>query len=149
IFRATLGHPGIIRRILALFRYEYRRGFQDISAMLRFLVSPGFRDAMQGSRALSWIIKRRFSQDETRFLRKALCEMDPQSTFPVDMNNETVAQIVRDFKHSGLVTQTDNVVGGRLQFAAPLVRVMLGQRLFTAPASLSELPKADDFMEFL
>ncbi|CAG8559314.1 4284_t:CDS:2, partial [Paraglomus occultum] len=35
------------------------------------------------------------------------------------------------------------------QFAAPLVRVILGQRLFTAPATLSNLPKANDFENFL
>lgn len=114
--------------------------------MLRFLVSLSFQDAIQETRALNWIKKRKFSQDDIQFLRKALNAMDRQSTFPVEGYDKITKQIVIDFKRSGLVTQA---VSGRLQFAAPLARIILGQCLFTAPVSLSKLPKADDFVKFL
>jgi hypothetical protein len=148
VYNITLGHPGLIRQTLSFLRFQYRRGIRDISGMLRCLVSPDFRDAIKESRALCWIKERQFDQNETRFLRNALYRMDSKSTFPIDTDNETVSLIISNFKHSGLVTQAGN--GSRnLQFAAPLVRVILGQHLFTAPATLSNLPKADDFENFL
>ena len=42
--------------------------------------------------------------------REALCQMDPQSTFPIDANNSIINKIIEDFKHCGIVTQTVNDV---------------------------------------
>ncbi|PFH49974.1 hypothetical protein AMATHDRAFT_48311 [Amanita thiersii Skay4041] len=72
IFGTTLGHPGIIRQILTLLRHQCQQGLHGTPAMLQYLVSPGFQNAMQGSSSLSWIATRRFSKDEAKSLHDAL-----------------------------------------------------------------------------
>ena len=70
--------------------------------------------------------------------------MDPRSTLSADTDNADVSQIVQDFIYCGIATPTDE--GSRLQFAVPMVRIILAHRLFTGP---SDLPRAQDFESFL
>jgi len=151
IFNITLGHPGITREALDFLRDRYRRGVRDAPGMLRLLVSPAFRNSMQETRALRWLTQD-FTQEQEQFLRKALYQMGSESSFPIDTwTNSTVTKIIKDFKHCGILTDTitaDNNPEGStlLQFAVPLVRVILGQRLFTSSQALRT---AENFEEFL
>ena len=70
--------------------------------------------------------------------------MDSSSTFPINKSNADVLQIVQDFTCCGIVTQTHNE--SRPQFAAPMVRITLTNRLFTEPCDLF---RAQDFEHFL
>ena len=85
------------------------------------------------------------------FLRRALYLMD-SSTFPVDTGGvilgASTSQVFRKSTHSGLITPTSER-SERLHFAAPLVRVVLGQHLFSAPSNLGKLPRAQAFDKFL
>ncbi|CAG8680620.1 6335_t:CDS:1, partial [Paraglomus brasilianum] len=57
------------------------------------------------------------------------------------------ADIATRLIHHGIIT---HVAGECMQFAAPIMRIMLGQRLFYAPASLClKLPAARNFEDFL
>src|SRR6185295_4600775 len=58
IFNITLGHPGLVRQTLNLLRLQYRHGLRDVPGMLRYLVSPDYRNAIKQSRALLWVNER-------------------------------------------------------------------------------------------
>ena len=119
--------------------------YQEI---LRYLISPTFRNEIQRSRVFDLINRRKSNQNETQFLREALYRMDSDSTFCMDIGNPHRFDLAGRFKRSGIITQAGNE-NGHLQFTTPLVRVILGQLLFTASLALNNLPKVDDFEEFL
>src|SRR5262249_22266065 len=104
--------------------------------------------AIMATRAFMWLrgLKKQMTVEDFKFLRAALEDIDSTSTFPVNVNVDT-AEIVDKYQRSGLVTRVGHSRTGRLQFAAPLVRVILGQNLYTAPLNLSRAQ--DDFDEFL
>src|SRR5205085_2759465 len=71
--------------------------------------------------------------------------IDSASVFTVDTDD---LQIVRKYQRSGLVTQARNINDDyHLQFAAPLVRIILGRLLYNAPLNVERSP--DDFDMFL
>lgn len=83
IFNITLEHPGFVRLTFYKLHVEYRRGLTGAPETLRYLLSAEYRDSVQDSRAIGWVCQREFDKDETKFLRRALYEMDSTSTLPV------------------------------------------------------------------
>ncbi|CAG8648725.1 10516_t:CDS:10, partial [Ambispora leptoticha] len=149
IFSATHGHAGIIRRMLDFLGGQYRRGLRRQNEMLRYLVSPGFRNAIENTRAFNWLREWKPAREEVLFLRQALYEMDFESTFPENAADTTTVDIITRFKRSGLVTHSGPPDSGRLQFGAPLMRIVIAQRLFSMPLSLRNQPRMSDFNDFL
>ncbi|RUP45803.1 hypothetical protein BC936DRAFT_147715 [Jimgerdemannia flammicorona] len=143
VFNATRGHPGLVRLTLQCLRRESRRSVETLT----YLASPGYWNAIRETRALGFLKQLELSAVEEKFLRDALCSVDPDSTFIPKMNIEPTMSIIENFLYSGLITYADK---GGMQFPAPLVRVILGQRLYSAPMSISnEQDKAIDFTSFL
>jgi len=85
------------------------------------------------------------TNDNVEFLRNAYHQVDSDSTFTIDSNNTQTYNAAQKFKRSGLITEAWG--GSRMQFAAPLMRVVLGSKLFTAHISLTR--SANDFDTFL
>lgn len=114
--------------------------------MNHFLVSPSYRGLLhQSSRSFYWMQSWVPDADEAEVLRHALFSPDP--TFTIDMDSPKSADIVTRLIHHGIIT---HAAGERMQFAAPIMCIMLGQRLFYALASLrSKLPAARNFEDFL
>ncbi|PFH46587.1 hypothetical protein AMATHDRAFT_7629 [Amanita thiersii Skay4041] len=120
IFNSTLGHPGVVTEILKLLHHAHQ--------------SAGHHAQ------LHWITTRQFSRNEVQFLRDSFYKIDEEYTFPADLSDPIIEPIVRDFERSGIVTQSDTVIG-HLQFAAPLVHAILLRRLFGYPSIVpTDLP---------
>src|SRR5207245_1053867 len=98
IFSATHGHAGIIRRMLDFLGGQYRRGLRRQDEMLRYLVSPGFRNAIENTRAFNWLREWKPTREEVLFLRQVLYEMDSESTFPGNAADTTTVDIITRFK---------------------------------------------------
>ena len=88
------------------------------------------------------------TNDNQEFLRNAYHHVDFDSTFPVNGLNDQAYNAAQSFKISGLITEAHG--GCRMQFAVPLMRGILGVKLFTEPISnQSHTQSAVTFDEFL
>ena len=146
IFRATGGHAGLIRRTLKLLRDFYRDNRCPEAHMLNFLASSDYRNSIKSVRAFAWADRWEMTAYDEKFLRSAFYSCDSASTFRVDLDDRGFAESVAKFVRSGLVTHAGN---NRMQFAAPLMRIVLGQRLFTAQLTITDKPRDTDFYAFL
>ncbi|CAG8601911.1 11686_t:CDS:2 [Ambispora leptoticha] len=131
VFNSTRGHPGLVRRTLSLLQYEYRRGHVEESQLLRYLVSASYWSTIKNARPFTWLHDWQPDDETIRFLRKVFYEINIESTFSVDWRDPAQASISRKLKRSGLITETGDP--SRWQFAAPLVRIIMGHKLFTMP----------------
>lgn len=66
------------------------------------------------------------------FLQIAYDSLD-DSTFAIDTNKGDMLDTFQRLTRFGLVTYSGK---SRVQFAAPVVRIILGQRLYTSPLSM-------------
>ncbi|CAG8487133.1 7446_t:CDS:2 [Paraglomus occultum] len=128
VFKITGGHAGLVRETLRLLRDRSGDGCRG-DEMNCFLVSPSYQGLQhQGLCSFYWMQSWVPDADEIEDLPKS-------------------ADIATRLIHHGIIT---HAAGERMQFAAPIMRIMLGQRLFYAPASLrSKLPAARNFENFL
>ncbi|CAG8633139.1 1139_t:CDS:1 [Paraglomus occultum] len=81
---------------------------------------------------------------EFEFLRAAYNNIDTDSTFIVDISDPDMQNTLMDFMRSGLVTYAGR---SRLQYAAPLIRIIMGKRLYTHRLGLA--PSGNNFEQFL
>lgn len=122
IFNLTRGHVGLCRTIL---RHVFRNGGSVVD-MLRYLISPDFRASLQSTRSFAWTNNWGPTLAESDFLRRVFLSCDSESVCHVDLDSSENA--VKKFIKSGLLAHKNS----GLQFAAPIMRIMLGQRLFTS-----------------
>ena len=87
--------------------------------MLNYLTSPGYRSGIRNTRAFNWIRDWQPSDAEAEFLQNAFCRCDDSSTFPVDADTASIASVVAQFVHSGLITYMSESDSNRMQFASP------------------------------
>jgi len=63
--------------------------------------------------------------------------MDSNSTFTKDFKDPSTMAIANKFKHSGLITHVDEFDSSHLQFAAPLVHIILWEHMYIYFMSIS------------
>lgn len=145
VYKATAGHVGLVRHSFRILADGFRSGTRSVTAMLRYLTSRDFRERLRYLRSFGWLRKWGLSAMEEQFLRDALLHLDDESTFP--RNSDGFEEIITKFRRCGLLIDART---NRLQFAAPLVRIFLMDRLFTASLHLRKsLVRASDFDAFL
>ena len=140
IYNLTGGHVGLCRTILSTLRCRFRDG-GSTADMLRYLISPDFRALLLSTRSFAWTQYWCPTPAESDFLRRVFLSCDSESVCHVDPDLDE--DMVRRFIKSGLLARNNS----GLQFAAPIMRVMLGQRLFTA--RVSDPYSSTTFDEFL
>lgn len=128
IYNLTGGHVGLCRTILSTLRCHFRDG-GSIADMLRYLISPDFRTLLLSTRSFVWTQYWGPTPAESDFLRRVFLSCDSESVCHVDPDSDE--DVAKKFIKSGLLARNNS----GLQFAAPIMRVMLGQRLFTARVS--------------
>ncbi|RIB30187.1 hypothetical protein C2G38_2136492 [Gigaspora rosea] len=139
IFCLTNGHPGLCRFILDSLHARYKNGALTVE-MLRYLASPNLTyNVATGSRAFYWIDNWNPTSEEAEFIRNKLLINRDESSFSVGHESYLVA---KNLVRIGLFTMDS----GRVQFTAPIIRIVLCHRLFTS----SNLKLyTTDFDEFL
>ncbi|CAG8774817.1 9208_t:CDS:2, partial [Cetraspora pellucida] len=143
IFNLTGGHPGLCRFILTALRNQFRENGKTVE-MLRYLASSYLRDGITATaRAFHWIRGWNLTNDESEFIRKKLIFYQTSNPFPADCISYPVT---KKFIKLGLFSTIDS--NEQIQFSAPIMRVILSQRLFTSPVNFGSLP-AKTFDEFL
>lgn len=80
------------------------------------------------TRVFDWNHNWHLTVIDTKFLKEAYHALDDESTFNVDTNLDEMREALHRLTRSGLVTYSGR---SRLQFAAPVIRVILGQGLYT------------------
>ncbi|CAG8706072.1 36548_t:CDS:2, partial [Racocetra persica] len=135
IFNATAGHPHLVRKSLRNLKSYCRRGNNDAIDMLLYLVSCDYFCAIEKTRVFDWLKNLELTSDDANFLRNAYYKVDSASTFTFDPHDQEMYQTAKKFKRSGLITEA---LEERFQFAAPIVRIILGTKLFKARTSLTQ-----------
>ncbi|RUS15395.1 hypothetical protein BC937DRAFT_92519, partial [Endogone sp. FLAS-F59071] len=79
----------------------------------------------------------------TNFLRSALYNCDSNSSFTFSFYD---VDFLHDLSKIGIITKSSQK--GRYEFVAPIMRIFMSQRLFTAPTNLPRSP-SETFDEFL
>ncbi|KAF8430341.1 hypothetical protein EV426DRAFT_708519 [Tirmania nivea] len=141
IFSLTGGHAGLCRTTLRYLRHNYRDGPAATVTMLRDLTSADFKINLTKTRAFHWIQNWNPSPTETELLRRILLLCDAESCVSVDLIADPATY---NFVRSGILTMVDN----KFQFSAPIMRMILIHRLFTAPGG-SLRSESISFQEFL
>ncbi|KAF8454735.1 hypothetical protein BGX38DRAFT_1267665 [Terfezia claveryi] len=141
IFSLTGGHAGLCRTTLRYLRHNYRDGPAATVTMLRDLTSADFKRNLTKTRAFHWIQNWNPSPTETELLRRILLYCDAESRVRVDPITEPATY---NFVRSGILTIVDN----KFQFSAPIMRMILINRLFTAPGGTLR-SESISFQEFL
>ena len=142
IYNATRGHPHLVRRTLGYLQRQFQRGFRG-DDLRRSMISYDYFLEIQRTRVFDWMTNWDPTPLETRFLQTAYDTLDDDSTFAIDTGGDMLETLQR-LTHSGLVTYSGS---SRLQFAAPVVRIILGKRLYTSPLTLD--PISGGFEDFL
>ncbi|CAG8753394.1 7276_t:CDS:1 [Ambispora leptoticha] len=132
VYNSTRGHPHLVRRTLEYLQRQYLRGDRD-DDLRRSIVSYDYFLEIQRTRVFDWMTKWQPTPFDTQFLKTAYDTLDDDSTFVVDTKTAEMQEALRRLTRSGLVTYSGR---SRLQFAAPIVRIIMGQRLYTAPLDL-------------
>jgi hypothetical protein len=143
LFNLTAGHVGICRTALAALRHRFRFGGTVVD-MLQHLVSPAFRTSLESTRSFIWTQTWQPTNEESQFLREVFLSCDSESSFDdnLDLNESTR----RKFLKSGLLASSGR--GLQLQFAAPIMRTILGRLLF-ATTRVSNPSNPTTFNEFM
>ncbi|CAG8592147.1 4995_t:CDS:2, partial [Acaulospora colombiana] len=111
--------------------------------MLRYLASSYLRDGIiSTARAFHWIRDWNITDEESEFIRKKLLH---QIGIPFSADYAS-NPVTNKFVKMGLFSTFDS--DERIQFSAPITRVILSHYLFTAPVNFKSLP-ARTFDEFL
>src|SRR6185503_2598496 len=81
IFKMTCGHPGLVRHTLRLLHFNYRKNFTDASGMLNYLLSVGYFEYVEATRAFMWLneLKEQITRNDVNFLRTAFNTIDTTS----------------------------------------------------------------------
>ncbi|RUS22669.1 hypothetical protein BC937DRAFT_87947 [Endogone sp. FLAS-F59071] len=142
IYNSTRGHAGICRSTLTSLRHMFADG-AVAKKMLQYLVSSTFLLDLLGTRALNWVRKWEPTREEASFLRSALYKCDSNSSFTASLDDD---DFLHDLSKIGIITKSSQQ--GRYEFVAPIMRIFMSQRLFTAPTNLPKSP-LETFDEFL
>jgi len=108
------------------------------------MVSYDYWIEIKRTRVFDWIENWEPTATDTIFLQLAYDSIDDDSTFAIDTNSEEMQKALHRLTRSGLVTYSGR---SRLQFAAPVIRVIMGQRLYTSRLHLGT--SSGDFEAFL
>lgn len=141
IFSLTGGHAGLCRTTLRYLCHNYRDGPVATMTILRDLTSADFKINLTTTRAFHWIENWNPSPIETELLRRILLLYDAESCVSVDLIADSATY---NFVRTGILTMVDN----KFQFSAPIMRMILIHRLFTAPGG-SLRSESISFQEFL
>ncbi|KAF8436136.1 hypothetical protein BGX38DRAFT_1215227 [Terfezia claveryi] len=134
-----LRYPSLVRETLKSLYGHFRRNGSRTDDMLHHLVSKEYFFAINSLRVFDAIVQLEMTDANITFLRDAYHSINNDSTFVVDLAND----MIDGLKHSGLIIEASS--GALMQFAAPLVRVVLGRKLFTTRMSLrSRSPSRSD-----
>lgn len=141
----TGGHPGLCRLILSSLRSHFR-DYNDASVvnMLRYLASSELRNSITDySRAFYWICDWKPNDEEAEFIRNILLCIQAKVPFNIDYNSNPIC---KSFIKSGVFA----IVDEKIQFTAPIMRIILCHRLFTCPvSSRTPMSNSTSFENFL
>ncbi|KAF0501901.1 crinkler family protein [Gigaspora margarita] len=121
-------------------KFGHVLGMEQLRHEYDELVENHYFTAIERTRVFDWVMNLELTNDNYNFLRNTYYKVDANSTFIVDPLDE----IARKFKRSGLITEA---IVGCYQFSAPIVRIILGSKLFKAQTSLTR--SIQDFDSFL
>lgn len=113
--------------------------------MSRYIMPSAYFSAIVGTRVFNWLVNLQMTNDNFNFLRHAYYGVDSTSTFSINPGDDQMYQTAKKFKCLGLITEA--IEEGGYQFVAPIVRVILGSRLFNSRTSLTQ--STGDFDNFL
>ncbi|CAG8566911.1 9009_t:CDS:2 [Ambispora leptoticha] len=143
IFDLTGGHPGLCRLILSTFRNRFRNFDEDTTVMnmLQYLASSELLNSITDcSRAFYWIHDWKPNEEEAEFIRNILLFSQIKVPFSVNYNSDPIS---KSFIKAGVFAMVDE----KIQFTAPIMRIILSHRLFTSPIrSRSPVTSFDDFL---
>lgn len=140
IFNLSGGHAGLCRITLKKIWERFCNGGSE-TQMLEYLVSSPFQRVLRTTRAFCWMENWNPTVEQSQFIRQALVSCDSESICNMEW---TLNQHVEPFFKSGLFI----LINEQLQFTAPIMRMALGQYLFTASGCSSHLC-ATNFEEFM
>ncbi|CAG8554230.1 3495_t:CDS:1 [Acaulospora colombiana] len=139
IFRLTNGHPGLCRFILDSLHTRFKDGASTVE-MMRYIASPSLgNNITSGSRAFYWIDKWNPTPEEAEFIRNKLLINRVGSSFPVNYESDAIA---KSFVRIGLFAMDS----GKIQFTAPIMRIVLSYHLFTSSGLKSYTTNFDEFL---
>jgi len=145
IFNATAGYPGLVRRSLHILLRDSLQPwkYQTEVDQVVFLWSPYYTEALEKTRALSWIPEWNPTDEEIQFLRYALNNCDRRSAFKMPPQGWSPDQqkFLIQFLKRGLFIE---VRSATYEFALPLLRMTMARRLTEAP-----IEPTSTFEEFL
>nr|CAG8433002.1 7452_t:CDS:2 [Entrophospora candida] len=104
--------------------------------MLKHLASKIFLNHLSSSHALYWVHNWQPTDQEATFLHRLLLKCDPDSTFEfIDCIGNPTIEI---FLKIGIIIEDYSYE--KMYFAAPIMRIVLSNQLFTAPVNMQNLP---------
>ncbi|RUS18037.1 hypothetical protein BC937DRAFT_89207 [Endogone sp. FLAS-F59071] len=133
IYNFTHGHAGICRMTLTFLRDKFADG-ATTKKMLQYFVSSAFFHRLSGIRALNWVDDWEPTTKEADFLRYALCICDSNSSFNASFKHR---KLVKSLSKIGIIVRNSE---DRFQFTAPIMQIIMSQRLFTALTHFPDTP---------